>query len=348
MTEHDITQFKIYRAEAERSGSSLTVKLYYPRNPEPIKGRIPENLPWGVKVFEGLIKNNYAVIADAENPIKPAAAGSLYVFNDGNILVHRRDIKAPTHPMYHSACGGYPTEEEYKGKEQGLMRTALRETAEECLLITREKTPKLIVPKDSKEYTVESARRLGLDLKTVEVNVETLDPSDTLKVYSGEGSSIYTARAFLDLLWESSTSLTALQIRKLPLSVEDVIPIDAEGMISNEGNFIHFNRESYFLRQDELERKDFGEILKNPRVYQTKIENGVPRVFTPEYREPLYGPEKILVRHPHVWAPEDMLVTCLDGLGVDGYKGRKYEIELWKTKTKLEGKSLLPSDVLAQ
>ncbi|MDO8509321.1 MAG: hypothetical protein Q7S27_06600 [Nanoarchaeota archaeon] len=341
MQGQETINFKVYRAEAEKNKDGLTVRLYYPDKKEEINRRLDENLSWGVNVFKNLIKDRYSVIADSQNPIKPAAAGSLYVFNDGNILVHRRDSRAPTHPMYHSACGGYPTREECSRNERGLMETALRETAEECLLVTRDSTPRLIVPKDSKNYTIETAKKLGLGLETIELNVETLDAPDTLEVYQEDGTLIYSSRAFLDLLWESSTSLTALQLRKLPLSVEDVLPIDGEGMMK-DGKFIHFNRESYFLSPHEITYKKFGEVLDNPRVFQTRIINGMPEIYNPQYSSPYLGPENLKVIHPHVWAPEDMLVTCLDGLGISGYKGKKLEIEMIKTMNKLNKKNLIP------
>ncbi len=346
MEEQGITHFKVYNAEAFKEGNSLTVKLYYPRKPEPIERRLPENLPFGVRTLEKLLGDSYAKIADQNNPIKPAAAGSLYLLSDGNFIVHRRDRGAPTHSLYHSAYGGFTNSLEFVYTESGLIQTALRETAEECLLITRDRTPKLIVPEDSRDYTLESAKMLGLDLDYLTVKVETLDPSDKLEVYYEDGEHIFTAKAFLDLLWESSTSLTALQIRKLPLSVEEVFPIDAEGMIK-DGRFVHFNRESYVLSKEEVSNKQFGTILENPRVFQTRITDDI-RIYTPSYNPPYLGPDKTPVTSPHVFAPEDMLTACLDALQIQGYKGKKLEIELWKEKTKLEGSSLLPEAVLVK
>jgi len=347
MEKADITHFKVYSAEASFINNSLTVKLSYPRKPEPIERRLPENLQFGVRTLERLLRDSYAEIADQNNPIKPAAAGSLYLLSDGNFIVHRRDKGAPTHSLYHSAYGGYTNSLEFVYTEHGLMQTALRETAEECLLITRDKTPKLIVPEDSKDYTLESAKRLGLDLDYLTVKVETLDPSDKLEAYYEDGENIFSAKAFLALLWESSTSLTALQIRKLPLSAEDIIPIDTEGMVK-DGKFVHFNRESYVISKEEISNKPFGTILEAPRVFQTSIIDNKPNVYTPSYNPPYLGPDRIPVISPHVFAPEEMLTACLDGLNVEGYKGKKLEIELWKEKTKLEGRSLLPEKVLAK
>lgn len=227
------------------------------------------------------------------------------------------------------------------------MKTGLRETAEESLLITREKSPRLVVPNDSKEYTLESAKRLGIDLKPLYVDVETMEPGDKLEVYYEDGEHIFSARAFLDILYESGTSLNALQIRKVPLASEEVLPIDAEGMIK-EGKFVHFNRESYLINISDIEGKEFGSILENPRVFQTKIENGFPKIFTPDYVKPYLGPDKVKVNHPHIWAPENLLTVCMDALGVKGYRGKKLEIELWKEKSKKDGRSLIPEDILVR
>lgn len=52
-------------------------------------------------------------------------------------------------------------------------------------------------------------------------------------------------------------------------------------------------------------------------------------------------------KNPHIWAPEDLLTTCLDGLGLEGYKGKKHDMELWKLKSRRNGKSLIPQEFLA-
>ncbi len=71
----------------------------------------------------------------------------------------------------------------------------------------------------------------------------------------------------------------------------------------------NFNREAYILSLNEA-AKSFGSILENPEVYQTRIRQGIPELYTPSYDEPYLGPEKVPVIHPHIWAPEDLLTTC--------------------------------------
>ncbi len=345
MDDKEITQFKVYRAEAFRENSRLTVKLYYPKNPEPVHERLNENLQFGAFTLEKLLKEGYAEIANKENPIKPPSAGSLYILQDKNIIVHRRDKFAPIHKLYHSAYSGYTNSLEFVYSEKGLIETGLRETAEECLIVTRDKIPKLIVPEDSKDCTLESAKRRGLDIESIFINTENLDPTDKLEVYYEDGEHIFTTRAFLDLQWEGSTAINALQIRKLPLSVEDILPIDAEGVVKDD-KFIHFNREAYFISLEEIKNKRFGTILEYPQVFKTDIKNKIPNIFVPTYEKPYLGPDKVKVINPHLWAPENLLSTCLDALAIEGYKSQKHNIELWKIKTKLEGKSLVPKEVL--
>jgi len=340
----EIYQFKIYKADMTLENGSVTARLYYPRNPKILKRRLDENLTFGINVLERLIEKGYSEIANNDNPIGPAGGGSLYVLSDGVFVCHRRDKHAPTHKMYHSVYSGFPDSEEAVYTEHGLIQSGLRETAEECLLITREKIPRLVVPNDSRNHTLASARNLGINLKPLYLDIETLDPRDKLEVYNADGQILFSTRAFLDLVYESLTILNALQIRRVPLSSQEVLPIDGEGIIKN-GRFTHLNRESYFINLDEIKNKPFGSLLKNPRVFRTRIKNGIPELFTPFYEKPYLGPDNVEVVSPYVWAPDNLLITCLDALQVSGYKEKKFGIELWKERTKLNGKSLIPKSV---
>ena len=327
----------------------MIVQLYYPINPKPIDKRLPPDPAYGASIFDQLLSTGYAQIADADHPIKPASAGSLYVMRDGKIICHRRDKGTPTHALYHSAYAGYTSSDEFTHSEEGLRQTGLRESAEECLLVTRESPgvrPWLVVPNDSRDYTLASARRLGLDLRPRYVDVDVAEPTDVLEVYDEKGTPIFTARAFLEWIRESQSSLNALWIRQFPLSSEEVVPVDAEGNPKPDGTFSHFNRESYVLDPHTL--GPFGSILKNPIVYQTKrpIVNGVPEMYTPEYREPFLGPDKVEVTDPHVFGPEDLLCRTLDALGVPGYENQWVVIQRNKECAIRDRRSLLPDDVL--
>lgn len=345
MNEKEIYHFKVPEAEATFDGNSLTVRLSYPAQIEEIHGRLPEQLDSGINVYEQLLQKGHARCADAAHPLKPAAAGSLYVLQDDIVVCHRRDAGAPTHKLYHSAYSGYTSSREFTRSHKGLLHTALRESAEECLLVTRDKEPWLIVPRDTQEYTLQSARRLGIDIPPRLVDVEMLPCKDRLEVYEG-GKLLFNASVCLALLYESSTSLSALWLRKFSVSSEEVLPVDAEGMMK-EGRFKHFNRESYFVSLDEIALQPFGTPLQSPRVFQTRIEDGKPIIYTPQSLPPYYGPENVMVKHPHLWAPDDLMVACFAGLDIVNYRGKnRLDLELWKMQMKRTGRPLISEEFL--
>ena len=110
-----------------------------------------------------LVSNGYAELANPEHSLRPSAGGSPYLFEDNVILFHRKDSGAPTHKLYHSIPGGFPRSQKELYSAEGLRQIGLRESAEENLLITRDTKPKLIVPKDSVDHVLKSAKRLGID-----------------------------------------------------------------------------------------------------------------------------------------------------------------------------------------
>ena len=350
----EILEFKINDARAYKDGNGLVVQLFYPDVKEQLTQRLAANPEFGSKALDDLITKGEATIADKDHPFKAAGGGSLYITSDDKIIFHRRDAGAGIHPMHHSAYGGFPDSYEGVSSAQGIRNTALRETGEECILITRDQPHRIYVPRDTREHTEQAAKRIGLDLKPEHIDVETLTGTDTLEVYTEKGKLLFRTNALLDMMWDASTSFDALFLRRLPFSSEEVLPVDAEGMM--KGNrFIHFNRESYMVSLEDLRgKKPFESILENAEVYQTKIVDGIPQVFTPEYSPPFEGPESakisdpVQVIHPHVWAPENHLTVCLDALGVEGFKGRRFEIELWKDKCVLEGRKLVSRSLISE
>ncbi len=357
MIEQGISIFKIYDAEATYDCGALSIKLNYPNHPEEITKRLQGNSVFGAKTIETLLREGHARIATPECPIKPADGGSIYLFSDNVVLVHRRQFplgKNSVHNFYHSAPGGYTESLNATRSEAGLITTGLKETAEEQILMTRDRTPWLIVANDLKEYTLQAAKNLGISeyfqnrLRFVEV--ETLPSNDKLEVCDEKGNIIFTSegKGFLDFMWDNSTSLSLMQIRKLPLSSEEVLPIDAEGMMGQDGRYIHFNRESYLIPLSELGNKAFGTPLKNPRVYKTKISlSGIPWAYNPSYSQPFYGPDEKIVNYPHLFAPENHFTVCLDALGVPGFKNRRLDWQLWKEKCTLDNVSMIPEEFLA-
>lgn len=345
----EIAIFKIYKADATYENGALNVRLFYPRNPQVIERRLDANPQFGVNALEKLLAEGHAEVASSVAPLKPADGGSIYFFKDDTFLVHRRDKGAGVHKLYHSAPGGYTDSLDSTFSEEGLIETGLRETGEENLLVTKDKNPWLIVPNDSKEPTIAAAKRLGLDLRPRYIDVVTLPSRDRLEVFYEDGEPIFTSheKGFLDIMWDDSTSFSMMQIRLMDFSSEEVVPVDAEGFMK-AGAFKHFNRESYFIKRSDVADKQFGTPLLNPRVFQTEIQNNLPRVYTPNYSKPFLGPDGVEVTHPHIWAPENHTTVCLDALGIPGYNGRRLDIELWKNRCKLEGKPMVPEEFLVK
>ncbi len=348
----EIAIFKINKAEATYQDGALGIDLFYPKNPQLLTKRLDGNPGFGVAVLEKLLEKGHAKVASLDVPLKPADGGSVYCFNDGVFLVHRRDKGAGVHKLYHGAPGGYTDSLDSTYSEKALIATGLRESAEENLLITQDNPPWLIVPNDSRDYTLAAAKTLGIKLKPYYVDVKTLPSRDRLRVFNDDGGLIFQSygKGFLDIMWDDSTSLSLMQVRLMPFSSEEVLPIDAEGMMK-QGRFIHFNRESYLILFSEVSGKGFGTPLKDFRVYQTRFEGGKPIVYTPEYtREhiPFLGPDGVFVTHPHIWAPENHTTVCLDALGVPGFAGRRLAIELWKNQCKVSGESMVPEEYLAR
>ena len=347
LIEDEIVDFKVHRAEAEYFSGKLIVRLYYPDKKEKITTRIPESLDFGISVFENLLTRGFASLTDNEHYFKPASGGSLYVLSDDAIICNRRDLGARTHPMYHSAYGGYPSSIEECMSAKGLFELSLRETAEECLLITKGKNPWLVVPNDSIDITLASAKRLGYDFsrRFIAVPIELIPARDTLEVYTEKGRKLFSLNACMNFIYESTTSLTAVQLRKIPFSSEEIVPIDGE-FIQKGAEKIHLNRESYIVSKQELSNIHFGENLIHHQVFKMNKSDGVASVCTPLYKEPFFGPEKVSVSVPHIWAPDDMLVSCLDNLRMPPYKDKKIIIELEKTKVRKEGRSLVRKEFL--
>lgn len=353
MVEKEIYDFKVPRAEVEFDGRGLTVRLFYPslNQLEEISSRLPEQLDFGISVFEQLLREGKAVAAVPSFPLKPSSGGSMYILEDNAIVCHRRDKGAGVHKLYHSPNGGYAKSREFTHTLKGLEATALAETAEECLLITRDKNsegkPWLVVPEESEEETLKRAQLFKIDLPIRKIKSEILEGRDRLEVYENNLPLFKAEKVCISVVYESVTSLSTLWPRKLPLHGNEVVPIDTEGM-EKQGKFIHFNREAYLIPLEEIVNKKFGTPLNKFEVYQLdKVESGIPQVKTPFYSQPYLGPEGVAVTNPHIWAPEDMMVNCLRSLDVAGYRGSDgLQLELEKIKSRKDNRSLVPREYL--
>ena len=349
--EEGISIFKISKADATYENGNLTVNLYYPKSPVELNARLPGNSAFGAKALEKLLKEGHAEIASSEVPIKPADSGSIYRFSDNVVLVHRRRFplgRNSIHNFYHSAPAGYTDELNATFSEEGLIKTGLRETEEEQIIVTRDRKKFQIVRKGSKEYALKTAKNVGIDLPILPIKMETLPSNDELNVFWEDGEPVFTSRGkgFLDFLWDTTTSISLMQVVSVPFPSSLIYPIDAEG-ITRDGKFIRFDRETYLIPLSEIANKQFGTPLKTFEVYQARIENGTPEVYTPEPTKPFYGPDEKIVTHPHIWAPEVHTTTCLDALRVSGFAGRRVAIQLWKERCVLNKESMIPREFLA-
>ena len=311
----EISIFKITRAKAEITLRGLRVTLTYPEKPDPIEKRFPENLDFGEKVFTNLINKGYADIASFSNPLPPPSSGAIYLLKDNSIICSRRDRFAPTHKLWHEAYAGFPEEFKDVFTKSGLDKIGLRECTEECILLTNEPVPRLIVPNEAIAETRNSAAELGLNLNELHCNVEIIRGNDELIVIDESGKLIFKMDAFINFSFESGTVFNVLKIIKIPFSSHEVVPIDGEFIVKNNQK-IRLNREAYILPLKDLHKINFGSPLNNFKVYQSDIIEGKPLVKIPKYSPPYFGPNVSSAENPHIWAPDNNLVRLLEGLGV--------------------------------
>lgn len=352
----EIYSFAIPKAHAHfNSRGGLSVRLFYPKNPIVEAKRLAEQPEFGIGVLDKLMTDGDAYIATPDAPIKPAAGGMLYMFDDGAVLFHKRNEKAPTHPLCHSAASGYTNSREGAYSAQGVLDTCLREGVEEQLLFTPDGRC-MYVPRGGEEYAQAQAKKLGLDpeIKTKPIDIEFLPGKDKLTVFDGETTDIIfeVKNVLIEAVWATQTSLSALRIAKLPMSSTDVVPISAECVPDGKGGYIHFNNESFVAFPGDLDNVNWGDALDlgNIRVYENRFEqtaNGrvpKPKLMTIlDYPLPFrindIGSDTAVVSnypHPQVFCPEDLLCRCLDELDVSGYKGRWMEIERGKENARAQ------------
>ncbi|MBI4019018.1 MAG: hypothetical protein HY364_02070 [Candidatus Aenigmarchaeota archaeon] len=316
---------KVDRAIASLRDGRLSISLLYPNLPETFRGRLPQNPEYGITVMKRLKEEGVSAIADEVHPIRPPCAGIFYMTKDGKIISHRRDIRAPTHALYHSIPAGHPTHDEVY-LPSGLYSTAMREAAEECLIVTKD-DHRLLAPVGMEPYISESAKKIGLQLPTMHINAEIIDPSDTITARRENGDILFVAGGFVDIVYESETNMTLLQGFYLPIHSDEIEAIDAEGM-NREGRYERFGREIYFIDAERPGR--FGSAIKNPRVRKSRIDKGMPFFYTPDYTPPYKGPDLTDAGSPHVFAPDNLLSRALDAVGAEDYAGKWMEISVDK------------------
>ena len=56
--------FYISNGNVSLEGNGLVMRLTYPTNPKKIDGRLPENLQFGVEVYQKLFQNGHSLISN--------------------------------------------------------------------------------------------------------------------------------------------------------------------------------------------------------------------------------------------------------------------------------------------
>lgn len=356
-----IFDYFIYNATAEiRDNGSLKVVFTYPDDKKVFNTRLTEDLGFGIFTLEKLLNEGKAELATPDFPLKTPSGGALYVTTDDMIVCHRRDIRAPTHKMCHSAEGGFASGPDDVLSAEGLERLALREKAEETLLFKR-LNGKLLASEDYIKGTIHAANVFGVYPEHEVFSPSYIPGRDLFEARSESGELLFSMNTFFGVVYESARSCNIYLLMRIPFSSKDITPLDAQGMIS-DGTFIHYDREAYFIPLSEVDNKSFGTPLEKFEVFKAHIMDGVPDFYIPEPKKPYWGPfdgpGKLEVSHPQLWAPEDMLVGLLDASGVnmrfsltpeeaEKYKGipmNKLGIELIKCLRKQAGKQIFVPD----
>lgn len=366
----------VHEAEVVRKDEKgLEVTLNCSSSTHEIDRRLKGNPGWGEKFFYELKNNGKATLADQHNLtqtpnganmfifVKPEYFKDIETFRDakeagGYIVMHRRDLGAPTHKFYHAIVGGRASKQDLLCPE-GLRGIGLRESAEEQLFLTREEGL-ILVPEN---YTSQNMRTVAGTVKKMGlqqryhrfISCKELHPQDILKVKI-DGEELFKLKTNMKFLFNPETTIDTIQVYVLAWDPENVLPMDCEGM-EKDGRFIHFGRESFLAPLDSLEGLLFGRPLPDKvKVFRTqKDEQG--NYVTQETTDFNYarhkkvegaytGPDGIAVIHPQIFAPDDNLVRAL-GTGLkpwDEYKWLKFERERLKAET--EGRTLVPDEFL--
>jgi hypothetical protein len=336
-------QFYVDDARVDYMGDGLHFTFNYPATKKVIERALPEAPQFGIDFFNTLALEHGAELGTPEVPTRPSSAGSIYQFADDMVMIHRRDLKAPVHPMYHSCCSGYPEAGET------VLETQVRETAEENLVLlgNDQIVTDVVVPEDTALQTLRTVERLGLRLPTKLYDVQTIGGPDTFAIYD-DGKLIDEGMGYIDIFFEGSRGHNVMAVRRFTdLQSQDVFPFDSEGAVNEGKSFFHFKRESYLIHpNDELE---IGKPMKQIRKFQAEVgQYGQISIIQENNNlEPQLGPDKVRVKHSDIWYPDGQLVRVLAGLGFKNLEHNWREIERSRCEAKLEGKTLIHPDYLA-
>ncbi|MFA4820239.1 MAG: hypothetical protein WC613_04770 [Candidatus Aenigmatarchaeota archaeon] len=303
----EIHIYPVHRATAQVEDGGIVAKLHYDTDSSPVTKRFPANPDFGFSVYDDLIKHGYAKIATESNPLRSPSGGAAYFLENGKVLVHRRDKRAPTHPLQHSISGGFPSCERQTYYPAEIM---VAEGAE-MVLVTKEKPHRILVSNDdpvARAITLDAANRIGIDTRKP-IGTYFLEPiielPDRVEIYRGN-DLVSSTTAYLQFLWEAEAAINALKVYIVEFDPENVIAVDTEGMMKGD-DYIHFNRESFVFRPEDISNRRFGDRLDSPVVYKSqKTDEGtIPVLQTEEPQDA-----------PYIFMPDDMLSRILYGTGI--------------------------------
>jgi hypothetical protein len=362
----DMPIYQITQATAQRKpsgGHHICVRL--PREPTPAEdGRLAADPEYGLSVLKKLAQGFDLVnLADADHPARLPSAGILVLTSDKYGLFHRRDKFAPTHKLWTSVPTGFPTWSEISALITGNditypYRTAARELAEEKIILSAKvpanKPTDILLPHGPWfDYIAEVMNQTGKKLDYPlhpEVMPETnrVLGTDTLQILDANDRQLSFSVCSFVPNYESEISFNALYAMQLNLRAGQIIPLDMEGN-EKDGVFNRFNREAMLLNLKTVGLP--GTTLDDALVFQYNKERGV-------YSEPpkplagpaaaYLGPDKIAVKHPYVFIPDELAVRMLDAVGAKAYAGRWMQIERAKLEAVVRGASLIPEALLVR
>jgi len=294
----EIHVFPVTQAEAEIRRGGIKLTMFY-GGAAPREDRVKADPGYGVRVFKNLLDYGSSEVADIDHPLRSASGGAIYILEDGTVPAHRRDKFAPTHKWQLSIPGGFPQNLDQAMYPAEIIRTE----GSELVLMTED--GELLLPEDDDigaAIAVRAARRINLPIKAVKyVPFDYKEGPDEL-LLDTNGKFISSTMGYLDFFWESEAGLTLLR----PCYVlydrpEKVIAIDTEGKMKGE-KYVHFQRETFMLKPEEIRGKNFGDHLDGVKVFKPELGEGQTQVRVQSEDQ---------AKEPYFYRPDDMLNRML-------------------------------------
>jgi RNA polymerase sigma-70 factor (ECF subfamily) len=291
--------FKVTKARAYLGGNGeLTVRLWYPHEPEIVKERPPADPEYGIRVLGELLEKGDAEIADPQHPLCPASGGVIDVLNDGRIVVHRNGDRAAAYARHFGLAAGSPSNDNDTVQVPML---AYRKGAEEHIFTARADPRQLLIMKHSyaRDFALQSAKRLGLDVSRQnlrEVCMSYRNGPDMLEIFDDYDRRRVFHYGHIGLSWGGEAAAVNFLLERIwECDPRNVLPYDAQG------------REVFILKPEELRGVKEGDRLEKPEVYKTALTPNGP-IAELQAAEPADA--------PYIFKPDEKLFRMLHGMGI--------------------------------